>query len=566
MPSRRTALPLFAQDWKEKREESRRMNSTVAILGGVGLILFGIRFLRKGLDRLFGGRLIGWLSGLAARPWKAFGAGAAAGAVSPSSTTISIMAIQLLGDGRLRAEGVLAMLLGANVGMTVLAQLMAVRVQDFAGVLVAIGVAGFIYTRRESLRGAGQCLLALGFIFMAMAMIGDGAAGVAGSDDARQAFVLLHGHPALIFAGTAALAVGLQSSTATVGLGIGLCSSGLLGSGELIPWVLGTNAGVGVSSLVVGWRTTEARRLGVANLLTKLTLALPLLWLPGISTRLFAAMRGDLAHQVVMFHTGFNAAVGVLMLPLLGTVMRLSRLIVPEPSTDLGEGSGEVSHLDPKALDTPSVALARATRETLRMADRVRAQLTGFWRACRTGDTALARRIQKEDDKVDWYNRELIEYLSHIGGEKSARDTRWQVALMNFAVEMEAVGDLLDKHLCDLAIKQRVEGAILTPAEWHDLEEVYDRLLARFDGAVSLLGPEGNERAQVFVTGKRSFNEHCRELQQGYFTRLRAADAVATEAGTAITSSYFIDYLNGFRRINSHLTGVAYALAAPGEK
>jgi phosphate:Na+ symporter len=278
-------------------------------------------------------------------------------------------------------------------------------------------------------------------------------------------------------------------------------------------------------------------------------------------------MPGGLAHQSDMFHTGFNAAAGVFMLPLLGKIMRLSRLIVPEPSTGPGEGGGaEVSHLDPKALDTPSVALARATRETLRMADRVRAQLTGFWRACRTGDTALARRIQKEDDKVDWYNRELIEYLSHIGGEKNARDTRWQVALMNFAVEMEAVGDLLDKHLCDLAIKQRVEGAVLTATEWHDLEEVYNRLLARFDGAVSLFGPEGPERAQAFISGKRGFNGHCRELQQGYFTRLRATDAIAAEAGTAVTSSYFIDYLNGFRRINSHLTGVAYALAAPGEK
>jgi phosphate:Na+ symporter len=545
--------------------------STIAILGGIGLILFGIRFLRKGLDRLFGGHLVNWLSGLTARPWKAFTAGTAAGVVSPSSTSISIMAVQLLGDGRLRPGGVLAMLLGANVGMTVLVQFMAVRIQDYAGLLVALGMAAFAYTRREALRGAGQCLLALGFIFLAIAMIGDGAATIAQSQEAREAFALLHGHTWMIFGGTAALAIILQSSTATVGLGLGLCASGLLGSSELVPWVLGTNVGVGVSSLVVGWGTTDARRLGVGNLVAKLVLALPLLLAPAAAIWLFDALPGDLTHRIVASHTLFNVTVGLLALPFLTPVMRLAALIVPAPDTTLAAG-GEASHLDPKALDTPSVALARATRETLRMADRVRAQLTGFWQACRNGDIELAKRIQKEDDKVDWYNRELIDYLSHIGGEKSLRDTRWQVALMNFAVEMEAVGDLLDKHLCDLVIKQRLEAARLSPVEWRDLEEVYGRLLQRFDGAVSLFSLDGDERADVFIAGKRTFNEHCHRLQQACYERLQSASSSGASAGVSADASgqtdvsantYFLDYLNGFRRINSHLTGIAYGLANP---
>ncbi len=552
--------------------------STIAILGGIGLILFGIRFLRKGLDRLFGGHLIGWLSGLTARPWKAFTAGIAAGAISPSSTSISIMAVQLLGDGRLRPGGILAMLLGANVGMTILVQFMAVRIQDYAGLFIALGMTVFAYTRREALRGTGQCLLALGFIFLAIDMIGTGAAAISQSDDARQAFALLHGHTFLIAAGTAVFAVTLQSSTATVGLGIGLCASGLLGANELVPWVLGTNIGVGLGSLIVGWRTIDARRLAVANLLTKLALALPLLIATGFATRLFNALPGQPEHQVVTYHTLFNLAVGLLALPLLSPIMRLAALIVPAPDSSLtgGIAPGDISHLDPKALDTPSVALARATRETLRMADRVRAQLTSFWQACRNGDVELARRIQKEDDKVDWYNRELIDYLSHIGGEKSARDTRWQVALMNFSVEMEAVGDLLDKHLCDLVIKQRAEGAQLLHDEWRELEDVYTKLLQRFDGAVSLFSLDGDALADAFVAGKRVFNEHCHQLQRAYYTRLQTLSAPS--GGSAVTdarpdaasyspsissNTYYLDYLSGFRRINSHLTGVAYGLAHP---
>src|SRR5690606_237873 len=114
-------------------------------------------------------------------------------------------------------------------------------------------------------------------------------------EDARQTFTLLHGHPGMIFVGTAMLAVLLQSSTAAVGLGVGLCASGLLGAGELICWVLGTNVGVGLSSLIVGWRTPDARRLGLANLLTKLSLALPLLFWPTMTEGAFEALPGGAA-------------------------------------------------------------------------------------------------------------------------------------------------------------------------------------------------------------------------------------------------------------------------------
>lgn len=537
--------------------------STIAIFGGIGLILFGIRFLRKGLDRLFGGRLIDWLSGIASQPWKSFGAGIAAGTVSPSSTSISIMSVQLLSGGIIRPEGILAMLLGANVGMTILVQFMAVRIQDYAGLLIALGMAAFAYTQREILRGIGQCLLALGFIFLAIDMIGTGAAEIAQSEDARQAFALLHGHSLLITIGTAILAVILQSSTATVGLGIGLCSSGLLGAGELVPWVIGTNVGVGLSSLVVGWRTSDARRLATANIITKLSLALPLLFIPTLSLRFFDALPGPPEHQVVMYHSLFNLAVGLIALPLLTPIMRLAALVVPEPDTTLA--SPDISHLDPKALDTPSVALARATREILRMADRVRAQLSSFWQACRTGDTHLAKRTQQEDDKVDWYNRELIDYLSQIGGEKSARDTRWQVALMNFSVELEAIGDLLSKHLCDLVIKQRMEGVHLPEEDWRELNDVYENLLQRFDGAVSLVSLDGDELAEAFIAGKRMFNERCHQLQQAYYVRLKQSSASMIRSGAQLASTniYFLDYLNGLRRINSHLTGVAHGLVRP---
>lgn len=529
------------------------MDGGVAIIGGVGLILFGIRFLRKGLDRLFGGNLIAWLSRLAAKPWKAFAAGIGAGVVSPSSTGMSIMAVQLLGGGLLRAEGILAMLLGANVGMTVTVQLMAFRIQDYAGLMIAVGVASFLYAGREVVRGCGQCLLALGFIFLAIDLIGQGAQSITASEEAHTAFSLLRGHPLLIFGGTALLAVVLQSSTATIGLGVGLCASGMLGEADMVLWVLGTNVGVGLSSLIVGWGSLNARRLGVANLTTKLALALPLLWLPEVALWLFNHLPGGLVQQIVTYHTLFNLLVGLIALPLLTPVIRFAGIVVPAPDPALAQ---EETHLDPKALDTPSIALARATRETLRMADKVRSQMETFWRACRAGDAELARYVQRQDDSIDAYNRSLLSYLNRISGERSARDNRWQLTLMSFAMELESVGDLLEKHLCDLVIKQRDEVMTMTAADWRDLERIYHRVLSNFDATVTLLTLRDEDEALALAQSKHAFNEECRRLQQVHYARLQSGSG-----SELLGNTFFIDYLTGLRHINSHITGIAYSLA-----
>lgn len=533
------------------------MGAQVAIIGGVGLILFGIRFLRKGLDRLFGGRLIAWLSGLAAKPWKAFGAGIGAGVVSPSSTGISIMAVQLLGGGRLRAEGILAMLLGANVGMTVTVQLMAFRIQDYAGLMVAGGVAAFLYGKREVVRGCGQCLLALGFIFLAMQMISAGAHMIADSQDAQTVFSLLQGHPLLIFSGTALLAVVLQSSTASIGLAVGLSSSGLFGVAELVLWVLGTNVGVGISSLIVGWGSLEARRLGVANLTTKLSLALPLLLLPSVAQWLFNALPGGFIEQTVFYHTFFNLFVGLLALPFLAWVIRFANVLVPPPQPGSEQ---EETHLDVSALETPSIALARATRETLRMADKVRLQLETFWRACRSSDAELARYVQREDDRVDAYNKALLAYLNRISDERSTRDNRWQLVLMSFAMELESAGDHLEKHLCGLVIKQREQGMVLPAKDWSDIERIYRKLLSNYDRTVSLLTVYDPAEITEIIQSKHAFNEECRRLQHIHYAHLQNGGG-----GDVAGNTFFIDYLTGLRHINSHITGLAYALANVNE-
>jgi len=527
------------------------------IAGGVALTIFGIRFLRKGLDRLFGGKLVAWLSRMTQRRWKAFSSGVVVGTLAPSSTAISLITLQMLNTGQLTAERMLAVLLGANVGITVTVQLLAFHVQDYAGIFILLGVIGFQFLNREVLRGVGQCLLSLGFIFLAMRLIGDGASAMSADDSSSQWLHLFEGHPILTFLFVSGFTVCVQSSTASIGLAIALCGSGLFSAELLIPWVLGANVGIALTSLAAGWPTLEGRRLATANLLVKLVLALPLLFIPTLAMQWLSSLPGALPRDIATFHTGFNLLIGLAAIPFLGPITRFVQMMVVPPQTTTGLPVIE-SYLDPQALDTPSLALANATRETLQMADGVKLMLRYFWKGYSVRDLNLTLRVQHEDDRADNYNRDIKDYLSRIREGMTEEEIRWQFGLLTFSNELESVGDLIDKNLCDTLRKQAGEGVYLPNEDYTALCELYERVMARFNVALGLLSSRGGSQVKGFLSGKESLNEWCRQVQREHYERLRTADARAIAA-----SAYFLDILNGFRRINSHITSIGYAVAQP---
>ncbi|MBP7140657.1 MAG: Na/Pi cotransporter family protein [Opitutaceae bacterium] len=533
----------------------------VNIAAGIALTLFGIRFLRKGLDRLFGKTLFYWLSKLSKSRLRAFAGGIVVGTAAPSSTGLAVLGAQMLGRDTegLSAANVLAILLGASVGLTVTVQLLSFHIGSLAGVLVVAGVWGYQFCRRDVLRGTGQCLLALGFIFLAMSMVGEGATEVTANPEVRGLLLQAQGNAVVVFLVVCVLAVALQSSTATIAFGLALAASGLLTPAALIPWVLGTNVGLGVTSLLMGWSRLESRRLGLSSVIAKLLVAVPLLLLPTLTHQWFEAMPGSVMRQTAMSHTLFNLVVAMIVLPLIGPLSRVVGFIVPKPVDDTLAVSDHF--LDPRALETASLALARATRETLRMADHVRVMLENFWSAFGHHDAALARKVQKGDDVVDRMNVEIKEYLSRIAENRDAEDTNWQFTLLAYSAELEAVGDLVDKHLCDALLKQRSERVEMVEADRRHLEEAYRRALHSLDVAIGLLTTRGIEDAKALVREKHEFNEWAREMQRQHYETL----AFASPERLA-SSRYFVDAFNALRRINSHLSAIGYSFLPPDVK
>jgi len=523
------------------------------IAGGVALILFGIRFLRKGLERLFGQQLYEWIERAARRPWQAAIAGLGFGTVAPSSTAQTLVALQLLRAGRLSPESVLGFLLGANLGITFTVQLIALRIFDYYAVFILIGFVCFQAFKRESIRGAGQALLGLGFIFLAMEITSNAALQLAANPDFATLLGVLVHYRLMVVVFAALLTLAMQSSTATLGLALAIGGAGAAQLDLLIPVVLGTNLGIGLTSLLAGFSTWEGRRLAAANVFLKAAAIVGLLAIFPWIEAVLAASGGTIAREVANFHTVFNVlvtVVGVIFAAPIGRILQKTM----KPAAVAAGALPPATHLDPAALETPAFALANATRETLRLADAVKAMFEDAWQALTAHNPALASLVQSQDDRIDELNASIKAYLSQIRSEAlSPKDQQLQFGLLNFSSQLESIGDVVDKSLCGTVREHARERVALAAADQSDLDALHGKVIRRFDAAISVLATRDREMAKNFMAEGDALKEWCIAVQKRHFASLASGDGA-----TLVASTRFLDTFNVLRRISGQLNTIGH--------
>ena len=513
------------------------------------LILLGMRQLRKGLDRMFGNQLIEWLQRTSQNRYQAFLAGMVAGLVAPSSSAIAMLSVRMLSQTALTAGPMLAVVLGANVGLTVIVQLITFDLQNFASAFIVAGGIGFLFLSRALFRGTGQIFLGLGFIFLAMSMIADAGKVVAASPDMKLLFSIVDHYPWLVFATTALLALVLQSSTACIGLGIGLSKAGLVSGITLVPWILGANLGICLTMMITGWASVEGRRLALGSILLKGSAAL-LILIGGssVASWVMTFLPGGIERHAANLNTLFNWIVGLSALPVLTPISRGLTYLVPSQTLEEQDDTGVF--LDPLLLQTPSLALSQAAREELRILDHLKLMLRTVW--------ALRLDQSKQAKIGEWYDRivaiqaALKDYLGRIADENlrnSDIDRRFN--LLDYSQELVIIATLIKRDLADAAMEHARSPKNLQPDDWVELQGILSRTLERMQKAMVLLMTQDAAMANRFIQEKEEISEHYRSVRKRYLVRL--------VPGQNLDTGLF-DLLNCYRRINSHLTAVAYAI------
>lgn len=544
------------------------MTGTLTLLtlaGHVALLLWGVHMVSTGVMRAFGSDLRRVLGESLRYRANAFLVGLGTTAALQSSTATGLMATSFVSSGVIGLAPALAVMLGANVGTTLIVQVLSFKISLVAPILILVGVIAFKRGGQTRTRDLGRVWIGLGLILLALHLLVVTIEPAAQVPALRAVFGVVASAPVVGVLIAAVLAWAAHSSVAVVLLIMSLAGAGVIPPTAVVALVLGANLGSAVNPVLegAGSGSPAARRLPVGNLLTRVVGVVIALPLATAIIELLIRLEADPTRLAANFHTAFNLALAIpffIVLP--ATARFLERLLPDRPAA--GQDPGRPLHLDESALSDPHLALANAARETLRMADIVEAMLCGVIDAFRTEDRKRVAEISRTDDDVDSLHRAIKLYLMKISRDGFDDEAGCRYSdVLSFAINLEHIGDIIDKNLMELATKRIRFRLTFSPEGTEEIHAMCERLLGNLKLAIAVFMTGDVHSAARLIAEKEVFRELERQASDAHFARLREGRPESIE-----TSALHLDILRDTKRINSHIAAVGYPVldAAGGER
>lgn len=529
----------------------------IGLLGGLAIFLFGMDRMTESLKVVAGDRLRAVLERLTTNRFAGLATGAGITAVIQSSSVTTVLVVGFITSGLMTLEQSLGVIMGANIGTTITAQIVSFNVTKYALLLVAAGFGATVFAKRQHRVAQGTVIMGLGLIFFGMVIMGEAMEPLRTYEPFIDAMAAME-RPMVGILTAAAFTALVQSSSATTGVVIVLASQGLITAEAGIALVLGANVGTSATALlaVIG-KPREAARAAVAH--TLFNVAGVLLWvlfIDGLSA-FVGALGGGTAREIANAHTTFNLINAALFIGFTGQIARLVERLVPNRSAE-AEAKIKTKYLDKSLISTPPLALDRARLELLRMADRVRTMLAGILPAILDGNRDDLVAIQTSDDEVDALHGYIIRYLGHIGqGEMSEASSKELVNLMEATNNLEAIGDLIETNLVSLGFGRIEEVLVVSPATRAVLEEYLGTVQEALDFAMVALTQKNESAARQVEAMKKEVESLERAASLHEAERL-----MVDEPNRVATYRLEVDILANLKRI-FYFSGRIARLAIP---
>jgi phosphate:Na+ symporter len=532
------------------------------LIGSVALLVWGVRMVRTGVVRALGSGLRRFMALSSQNTASAFFSGVAVTSLLQSSTATALIVGSFAGRGLVVLPMALAMMLGADVGSTIVAQVLAFDVKWLWSVFIAAGVVLFMSREGERARGIARAIVGLGFMLLALQELGHTAAALKNSWTVRMVLGGFGSDTFIAFLVAALLTWAAHSSVAIVLLIMSLAEAGVVPLPVALALVLGANLGGAFAPwLMLSGSSAAARRVPLGNLIFRGVAALLCLPFVGLAAEAITDLLLRAGFAVVLFHMLFNLMVAIVALPLTGAMARLlTKITADDQQRETDEGRPR--HLDPSVLDTPSEALACAMRETLRLGDHVDAMLRTSLAAIEGGEIRLVKEVEKADDVVDRLHEAIKLYLVKASkAEMSDDESRRFVEILTFTTNLEHIGDIIDKNLMELAAKKIRKRASFSPEGLDEIRAFHARIEDTMRLALNVFATRDLTLARRLYAEKTSTRLFEKDAAESHFSRLRSGRPESIE-----TSAIHLDIIRDLKRIHGHLTAVVYPiLEAQGE-
>jgi phosphate:Na+ symporter len=531
------------------------MKHLLNLLAAIALLVWGTHLVRTGILRVFGANLRQMLSRSIGNRYAAAISGIGVTALVQSSTATSLIVSSFVGQGLIALPLALAVMLGADIGTSLMAVLFSFDLSWLSPLFIFVGVVLFISRQDTNVGRFGRVLIGLGLMLLALGLI-TVAAGVLTQAPAMKALLAsLKSDLLLEITVGAFLALLSYSSLAIVLLTATLAASGVIPLDVALGLVLGANLGSGLSTMLTTLHSAlEVRQVPLGNFFFKLlgiVMTAPFIgpWLHYVRPYL-----GEAATVVVLFHLMFNVLVGVTFIGWTQVIARWVEKLLPK--AEKTTVNNRPQHLDPSALSTPSLAISCAAREALHQADVVETMLRGMLEVIKNDDASLGNTLRNMDDEVDELYSSIKYYLTKISREAlaEAESRRW-TDIIGFTINMEHIGDIIERVLIDIEDKKIKPGRDFSEAGMAEITELHHRLIDNLRLSMSVF-LNGNVRdAQKLLEEKARFRDLEHAYASSHLERLHANTLQSQE-----TSSLHIDLISDLKRINSHICSIAYPI------
>ncbi|HEY9038401.1 MAG TPA: Na/Pi cotransporter family protein [Roseovarius sp.] len=526
------------------------------LTGAIMLLLFAVRMVRTGIERSFGAQFQRWLT----ESTSLIGSGATGvmlALILQSSAAVALLTAGFAAAGYLAFPAGLAVVLGGDLGSALIIQVLSFRLDWLIPLLLTVGGFLFVKTEGRRWRQAGRILMGVAFILISLQLLRQTMEPIKDSTFLPAIAGYLARDFITAFLVGAALAFVMHSSVAAILMCVTLVHIGAIPFAAGLSLVLGANLGsAGIPVYLTRGMDVEGRRIPIANMILRGTWAL--------GAQLVINLGFDPAHLLIVSpgqsliyaHIAFNLSLLIVALPLCRPLDRVMLSLLSGEVQTTPDRYDEISVLDHGALETPQMAIASLKRELLRMMGLVERMFEPIQSLYESGDKASMRAVKLQDNAVNAALLAIRRYVAAIPMEAYTKEEAKIVrSLMEYAIRLEAAGDLLAGQFLRTAAEKHDQQITLSPEGWAELVHMFEAVRANFRLAGNVLISDDLESARLLVMEKTEIKQKERRSRKRHLQRLSDGRKDSFQS-----SDVHLETLRALRDLNGHISAVAYPI------
>ena len=534
------------------------MDIAIGIMGGLGLFLYGMNLMGDGLQKSAGSKLKRIIELLTSNVIMGVLVGMVVTMVIQSSSATTVMVVGFVNAGIMSLTQAIGVIMGANIGTTITAQLVSLDVDFLAPVALGIGIVIYMFSNKPKHKNIAEILIGFGILFTGMDFMKEAVKPLAGYQGFTDMLLSFGHHPILgVLMGFAITAI-VQSSSASMGMLIALASQGLIPITAALPILYGENIGTCVTSLIssIG-ASRNARRAAIMHLTFNVLGSMIFMFI--LSKPIVAIVTAidptDAARQIANAHTLFNILNVIVLLPFNKLIVKLALKLVPETKSEQDDDK-VVKYIDDRMIETPSIALANIVKETLRMGEKSKESLNAAMDGIVDKSKEKIELSFKREKLINELQKSILNYLLKLSKASLNEDSRETVdALFNTGNDIERIGDHaeniaeLAKDIVDLEISFSDVGI-------GELKDMYNKVVSTYTYALEAMRTSNVELACKVIKMEEQVDMMEKSCRANHMNRLNSSSC-SIESGVI-----YLDIISNLERVSDHAVNIAQQVIA----